>query len=155
MISYKTREDNELYLEEREKFDNDTSHYISKKYFIDYSNWNNKSNPIDSSDHNFDINRFIKSLGLLKNDLNVICLGIGSAFLELHKADAFINLKITALYDSFKFDYELGGLKVKSMDKVDLKGIDVIFITSTRFYMELRNLAMFERRKFSSGILII
>lgn len=92
MISHKTSEDNELYLEEREKFEKNTSHYISKKYFIDYSNWNNKSNPIDASDHSFDINRFTKLLGILKNDLNVICLGTGSAFLELHKADAFKNL---------------------------------------------------------------
>lgn len=41
------------------------------------------------------------------------------------------------------------------MNKIELQCVDVIFITSARFCMELHNLAMFKRRKFSSGILII
>jgi hypothetical protein len=155
MIHEKTREDNELYLEQKEKFEDSTSNYISKKFFIDYANWNNRSDPINASNDIYNYDLYKKSLSNLKFDLKIICVGIGGAFHDLLNAQAFDNFKIISLYDSFKFGYNVAGLQVQSIDKIDLNDIDVILITSTRFYKELRNTVLYMRNKYSSSALII
>ena len=94
-------------------------------------------------------------MGSLRYGLKIICVGIGGAFHELLNAQAFDNFNIISLYDSFKFGYNVAGLQVQSIDKIDLNDIDVILITSTRFYKELRNTVLYTRSKFSSSALII
>jgi len=154
-IVNKTKDDNELYLEQREEFESTAAPINNNILFINYANFNNYTQPIDSSDHTFNPTRFEKSLLPLKNELKIICVGAGNALEQMLKTNTFNRFQILGIYDKYNHGKTLSGIKIKKMDDMELNNVEVIIITSTRFYNEIRNSILFTAFKYRSNALII